>query len=68
MDFNLIIYGILCIIPSILGLAVPKIIIKLGRSWQYKDLEPTEEAIAITKVISVVAIFVGIVLIVMGIV
>lgn len=67
MNFEAIVYGILFIVPCVLFFISPTDFLKFGNKWRYKNAEPTDTAIIIGRIVSVVGIIIGIILIAAGI-
>ena len=66
MNFDFIIFGILCIVPSVLHLIFPEFILTFGKKWKYEDATPTDNALVMSKIISIIVLIIGICLFVYG--
>lgn len=66
MNGEIILLGILCILPGIIGLIFPAAFIKFGDKWKYKDCEPSDTAIIVARIASVFCILIGVVFSVLG--
>ena len=67
ISYNLLVLGAISLIISVLGLIFPKFFMTFGKNWMYDyDLEPSDFAIKVTKVISVICIIISVAMIVVG--
>ena len=67
MNITCIVLGILFLIPSVLFRIFPLFMMTLGEKWRSKDATPTEPALGIAEVVSLLGIIAGILLTVYGI-
>ena len=54
--------GVICILFGIFNLAAPEAAWYLSRGWQFKDAEPSDAALVVTRIGGSVAILIGVVL------
>lgn len=54
-----VIFGMLLIIIGILGIAKPEVMWFLSEGWQFKNVEPSELAIIMTRVSGIIAVLAG---------
>ena len=67
MNITWIVLGALFLIPSILFRIFPLFMMTFGEKHRYKDATPTDTALGIAEVVSLLGIIVGILLLVYGI-
>ena len=58
-----LLYGVVFLIISILMLVKPRFMLMFGRKWKYKNAEPSDFAIEVSKITGILGILVGIALI-----
>ncbi|WP_105617490.1 DUF6199 family natural product biosynthesis protein [Vallitalea okinawensis] len=61
-----VLFGIVVIIISILNIAIPEEMAMFGERWKYRNAEPSDMNIFMTRLGGVIGIIVGIVIMFMG--
>lgn len=68
MNSELFFCGILFIIPSVLFLIFPVAFLRFGSKWKYKDNEPSDIAIVVGRIASILGILFGVTIILLGVI